>query len=96
MSVLLERVKNALRVDGNEHDEELQDSIDTAKALLKEAGVLESKLIETDPLIRKAIITYCKSTFGTDSKESERFAWSFEEMKKLLSLLQSYTSEEAL
>lgn len=90
---LLTQVKNALRIDGVDHDDELDGLIETAKALLKEVGVLETKLVDTDPLIRKAVITYCKAEFGTDSKTSERLAWSFEEMKKLLSLLSSYTSE---
>ncbi|WP_369899749.1 head-tail connector protein [Bacillus manliponensis] len=93
---LLEKVKNAMRIDGVDHDDELQDLIDTAKHLLKEAGVVESKNVDTDPLIRKAVITYCKAQFGTDTKDSERFSWSFEEMKKHLSLLQSYTMEDAL
>ncbi|PEB56288.1 DNA-packaging protein [Bacillus pseudomycoides] len=93
---LLERVKNAMRVDGTDHDDELQGLIDTAKALLKEVGVLEKKITDTDPLIRKAVITYCKAEFGTDAKDGERFAWSFEEMKKLLSLLQSYTAEDTV
>ena len=96
MVALLERVKNAMRIDGADHDDELEGLIETAKALLKEAGVLESKIIDTDPLIRKALITYCKASFGNDSQNSEKFAWSFEEMKKLLSLLQSYTTEEVL
>lgn len=89
---LLEKVKFAMRIDGNEHDDELSDSISTAKALLKEAGVVAEKIVDDDPLIRKAIITYCKSDFGTDAKDGEKFAWSFEEQKKLLSLLQNYTS----
>lgn len=89
----LDKVKYALRVDGTEFDVEIQDLIDEAKALLNEAGILESKIVDTDPLIRKAVITYCKSAFGTDTKDAERFAWSFEEMKKLLSLLSSYTVE---
>lgn len=92
--ILLEKVKNSMRIDGVDHDDELQDLIDTAKHLLKEVGVVESKLVDTDPLIRKAIITYCKAQFGTDTKDNERFSWSFEEMKKLLSLLQSYTMED--
>lgn len=93
MSELLYKVKDAMRIDGMEHDEELDGLIETAKALLLEAGVHSSKLSDSDPLIRKAVITYCKAEFGLDSKDSERFAWSFEEMKKLLSLLSSYTTE---
>lgn len=88
---LLTDVKEALRIDGTEHDNELEGLIDTAKALLLEVGVQPQKLLDTDPLIRKAVITYCKAEFGTDSKTSERYSWSFDEMKKLLSLLRSYT-----
>ena len=79
-----------MRIDGNEHDEELQDLIDTAKLLLVEAGVLPSKISDDDALVRKTCITYCKANFGIDDK-SDKFTWSFEEMKKLLSLLTSYT-----
>lgn len=90
---LLERVKISMRIDGEDHDIELSDLIETAKKHLNEAGVVESKLIDTDPLIRQAVITYCKGHFGTDAKDGEKFAWSFEEIKKHISLLQSYTSE---
>lgn len=94
--MLLTSVKNAMRIDGSYHDEELIDLIETAKLLLKEVGVLEGKLIDTDPLIRKAVITYCKANFGIDASEGEKFARSFEEMKKLLSLLSSYTEPEVI
>lgn len=94
--MLLTSVKNAMRIDGIYHDEELTDLIETAKLLLKEAGVLEVRLVDTDPLIRKAVITYCKANFGIDANNGEKFAWSFEEMKKLLSLLSSYTEPEVI
>lgn len=94
--MLLISVKNAMRIDGIYHDDELIDLIETAKLLLKEAGVLEVKLLDTDPLIRKAVITYCKANFGIDASDGEKFAWSFEEMKKLLSLLSSYTEPEVI
>ena len=87
---MLNKIKDSMRIDGDEHDEELQDLIDTAKALLKEVGVIESKIVDTDPLIRKACISYCKANFGIDDKK-DRFEWSFEEMRKLLGLLSSYT-----
>ncbi|MBM7607570.1 putative phage protein (predicted DNA packaging) [Lysinibacillus composti] len=94
---MLEKVKGSLRIDGPEHDDELTGLIETAKALLKEAGVTQTKVNDdTDPLIRKAVITYCKAEFGTDEKAGEKFAWSFEEMKKLLSLLATYTTEPVL
>ena len=88
---LLKKTKDALRIDGGDHDEEIYELIQTAKVLLIEAGARPEKVVDTNPLIRKAIITYCKAEFGTDGKTSERFSWSFEEMKKLISLLSSYT-----
>lgn len=94
--MLLQSVKNAMRIDEEYHNEELTDLIETAKLLLREAGVLEVRLTDTDPLIRKAVITYCKANFGIDATEGEKFAWSFEEMKKLLSLLSSYTEPEVI
>lgn len=94
--MLLTSVKNAMRIDGSYHDEELADLIETAKLLLKEVGVLEVRLVDTDPLIRKAVITYCKANFGVNANEGEKFAWSFEEMKKLLALLSSYTQPEVI
>lgn len=94
--MLLKSVKDAMRIDGLFHDDELTDLIETAKLLLSEAGVLEIRIVDTDPLIRKAVITYCKANFGIDSKEGDRFAIAFEEMKKLLSLLSSYTEPEVI
>lgn len=93
---LLQSVKNAMRIDGPYHDEELTDLIETAKLLLKEAGVLEIRIIDTDPLIRKAVVTYCKANFGIDATEGEKFALAFERMKNLLSLLSSYTEPEVI
>lgn len=86
---MLTKVKNSLRIDGDEHDDELQDLIDEAKSLLKEVGVHESKIKDTDPLIRKACVSYCKANFGIDDKR-DKFEWSFEEMRKLLAMLSSY------
>lgn len=89
---LLEKVKYAMRIDEEEHDMELQDLIETSKALLKEAGIDEEKLIDTDPLIRKACILYCKAHFGYDDNR-ERFAKSFDNMLIHISLLTSYRGD---
>lgn len=89
---LLEKVKNATRIDGTDHDDELNDLIETAKTLIEEAGVVKSKIVDTDPLIRSAIVTYCRANYSIDAKDSERFSWSFEEQKKHLALLQTYIS----
>ena len=93
---MLEKVKQALRIDGNDHDDELQGLILTALAMLREVGILESKLVETDDIVRMAVIQYCKATFGTDPTNSEKFMFLFEEMKKFMSLTQVYTVDVSL
>lgn len=93
---MLGKVKGALRIDGTDHDEELEGSILTAKALLREVGILESRLVPTDDIARMAIIQYCKATFGTDPKDSDKFMFLFEEMKRFMALTQSYTVEGSL
>lgn len=90
---MLEKIKLALRIDDDILDEEIQDSIDAAKADLKLSGILESKIVETDPLIIRAIKTFCKIEFSTDDKEAERYRNSYEMLKDHLALSIDYTVE---
>jgi uncharacterized phage protein (predicted DNA packaging) len=85
---MLESVKLALRVTISDFDEEIQGLIDAAKRDLAIAGV--DKINETDPLIRRAIITYCKANFGYDNPEAERFQQSYDMLKQHLSLSYDY------
>lgn len=88
---MLESAKNALRVSGNDLDEEVQDLIDAAKADLQFSGVLGEKIVEEDALIKRAIITYCKAYFGWDNPEADRFQKSYESLRNHLSLSAEYT-----
>jgi uncharacterized phage protein (predicted DNA packaging) len=85
---MLESVKLALRVTISDFDEEIQDLIDAAKSDLSIAGV--DIINEDDPLIRRAIITYCKANFGYDNPEAERFQQSYDMLKQHLSLSYDY------
>jgi len=67
---------------------EIQDLIDAAKADLALSGVLA--VDETDPLIKRAITTYCKANFGYDNPDADRFAKSYEMLKQHLSLATDY------
>lgn len=87
---MLELVKDALRVSGNDLDTEIQHLIDAAKADLKSAGVSEGKINDDDPLIKQAIIVYCKAYFGYDDM-GERFAEAYENFKKHLAVALEYT-----
>ena len=89
---MLNDVKSALRVDGDDLDTEIQDLIDAAKADLQLSGVHKDKIVDTDPLIKRAIIVYCKANFGyEDPKLTERFQQSYISLKHHLTLSAEYT-----
>ena len=89
---MLEDVKNALRVNGEDSDNEILDLIESAKADLILSGVNKEKIVDTDPLIKRAIIVYCKANFGYENpKLSERFQQSYISLKHHLTLSAEYT-----
>ena len=89
---MLEDVKTALRVSGDDLNLEIHDLIEAAKADLILSGVHESKVVDTDPLIKRAIIDYCKAHFGYDDpKITERFEQSYISLKQHLTLSIEYT-----
>ena len=88
---MLEDVKTALRVSGDDLNLEIQDLIEAAKADLILSGVNESKVVDTDPLIKRAIIVYCKAHFGYDDM-AERFEQSYISLKQHLTLSTEYTT----
>lgn len=87
---MLEKVKNSLRVSGNAFDIEIADLIEAAKLDLKISGVV--KISDTDALIQRAIIVYCKANFGYDNTEAERFQNSYDMLKQHLSLAGDYNA----
>ncbi len=88
---MLQDIKDALRVSGTSLDTEIQDLIDAAKADLQLSGVHPSKIIDTDPLIKRAVVVYCKAHFGWDNPEADRFAQSYTMLKQHLTLSAEYT-----
>ena len=93
---MLEEVKDTLRVSGDELDIEVQGLIDAAKIDLRISGV--NKIDDADPLIKRAVITYCKAHFGyEDVNVSERFERAYIMLKQHLSLSGEYgdVDEEA-
>ena len=89
--MLLDDVKTALRVSGTALDFEVQDLIDAAKADLQLSGVHADKIVDTDPLIKRAVIVYAKAHFGWDNPEADRFAKSYDMLKQHLTLSTEYT-----
>jgi uncharacterized phage protein (predicted DNA packaging) len=88
---LLDDVKLALRISSSAFDSEITDLIEAAKADLQLSGVKQEKADDdNDPLIKRAIIVYCKANFGYDNPEAERFQQSYDMLKQHLSLSYDY------
>ena len=88
----LEKVRNALRISVNNNEainDELTDLIKAAKLDLGVAGVVLPE--EIDELVNRAIITYCKMSFGLP-EEYDRLKKSYDEQKAQLSNATGYTN----
>ena len=85
---MLEKVRTALRIKTRSLDNEIEDLIAAALADLKIAGVRNTD--ENDPLIIRAVITYCKANFGvTDAYD--RLKKSYDEQKAQLQMASGFT-----
>ena len=91
---ILDDVKVALRIAATttDFDGEINDLISAAIDDLKLAGVAADKAIDTDPLIKRAITTYCKAYFGYDNPDADRFIESYLMLKRHLVLAGDYNS----
>ena len=85
------KVKTALRITTTAFDDEIDDLIDACLLDLGLAGVVEDDT--TDPLIIRAVITYCKVNFGDiDSAEYDRLKASYDEQKGQMGMATGYTN----
>jgi len=92
---MIEDVKIALRIASNAYDSEITDLIAACRADLQLAGIIPDKAnADTDPLIKRCIITYVKAEFGYDNAESEKYKASYEMLKRHLMLSNEYTVSE--
>lgn len=91
--MLIDKVKIALRFDDNSLDEDIQDSIEAAIADLILCGVLESKIVETDSLIIRAVKTFCKAEFTSDDREAVRYREAYEMIRNHLSMSTDYNTD---
>lgn len=84
---LLDDIKKEIRITKDDYNGQVQDLINTAKLDLKIKGVYDSLIIDSDPLIKQAIILYCKAHFGYNNPDAERLLKAYESLR--LSLLLS-------
>jgi hypothetical protein len=85
---MLDQVKMALRIKTTAYDSELTYLIAAAKLDLGIAGVVLPE--EMDELVTRAIITYCKLSFGIP-EDYDRLKMSYDEQKAQLSTATGYT-----
>jgi len=88
--VMLNDVKIALRISNTAYDGEINDLILAAKADLLLSGVLRT--LETDALIKRAILIYCKANFGWNNTDAEKLKAAYESLKNHLSMSLDYTT----
>lgn len=86
---MLDQVKMALRIKTTAYDSELTYLIAAAKLDLGIAGVVLPE--EMDELVTRAIITYCKLSFGIP-EDYDRLKMSYDEQKAQLSTATGYTN----
>lgn len=84
-------IKTALRISHTALDTEILDLIEEARADLMLSGISAVKANDDkDPLIKRAIKTYCKANFGFDNPDSDRLNQSYSMIKQHLSLAGDY------
>ena len=86
---MLEKVQLALRITTDAFDSEIQDLIDAALADLGIAGV--TTITETDPLIIRAVTTFCRVNFGQPD-DYDKLKYSYDEQKAQLQVATGYTN----
>jgi hypothetical protein len=92
----ISKVKAALRVSTTDSSikAEITGLIEAARRDLELAGVLPDKTIsESDSLIERAVITYCKANFGLSNPDMERYYESYKMIKKHLLMSEEYTTD---
>jgi hypothetical protein len=87
----LDEVKTLLRISNTAFDTEINDLIDAVKAELGLVGINDNLIVVTDPLIRRAVMTYVKANFGWDNPDSEKLQKSYEMLRNHLTLSGDYS-----
>lgn len=89
---LLDDVKIACRVTSTAYNTELSDLIQAALADLGITDINPELLVETPgPLIKQAILTYCRMNFGeVEDGKYDRLKASYDEQKSQLLISREY------
>ena len=85
----LDKVRMALRISTTYYDTELADLISAAETDLGIAGVVVPQTL--DEICTRAVITYCKMSFGLP-EDYDRLKKSYDEQKAQLVTATGYTN----
>lgn len=88
---ILDDAKLALRISSAVYDNEITDLIDACRADMALVGLDPLRVVETDKLVKRAIVTFVKANFGLDNPDAERLQASYEQIKASLALAAAYT-----
>lgn len=86
---ILAAVKLALRITTDAFDDELSDLIVAALQDMRLAGITNSDV--SDPLVKRAVITYCRLHFGQPD-DYDRLKASYDEQKGQMGMATGYTT----
>lgn len=75
---MLQRVKTALRISHNLLDDEIEETISTARAEMIRAGVSAEVAASESGVVAMAVKTYCLAILSADDKTREGFWKSWE------------------
>lgn len=90
VNTTLNKIKTSLRISTDAFDDELTDLISAGLADLGIAGVDGANAVITDPLVLRAVTTYCKANFGQPD-EYDRLKASYDEQKAQLATATGWT-----
>lgn len=89
---VLDDVKLALRISSTAYDDEVNDLIEAAKLDLEISGVAAEAIVESDPLVKRAVTIYVKANFGWDNPDAERLQRAYDLLKQHLSLAKEFNA----
>ena len=90
VNTTLNKIKTSLRISTDAFDDELTDLISAGLADLGIAGVDGANAVITDPLVLRAVTTYCKANFGQPD-EYDRLKASYDDQKAQLATATGWT-----
>lgn len=83
---MIDLVKQALRITSSAFDTEIELLINGA---LADIGITGASVADADPLVQRAVVTYCKANFG-DPDGYDKFKASYDEQKAQLQSCSRY------